>query len=311
MPRIFGEYDYIDAGEADYKKLFNSYWCPLFGRMPDVAMESQDSDASRSVDIIENARELWGINPCRQYTPTDKLIVSTSDETKGILSYPQLRLDAALAIERTYPQTKKDINAEEWNKEETLDSDSERAVNIVRKLADSPLDDWIKDYHILAVLAIAEAWDILRNVLYDKEKKDISDIKDQVLVATKLLAKAVKQQEVYDSKVIIKVENNCLKRMDTDKKGRLLPIQIKLLKFLYEKKNIHVTREDIFKHLWNGSNVYDDQITDHLSKLVEAFVNLDFKKTVVKKEIIETLKKSSKRKSGYIFHNNLILLDYD
>jgi DNA-binding winged helix-turn-helix (wHTH) protein len=82
---------------------------------------------------------------------------------------------------------------------------------------------------------------------------------------------------------------------------------------LYDRKNIHVTREDIFNHLWDSRNVYDDQITDHVSRLVGAFVNLGFEKTVVKKGIIKTVKKSNQNANlgGYIFYSKLVLLDYD
>ena len=121
------------------------------------------------------------------------------------------------------------------------------------------------------------------------------------------------QQMPGVDKAIIKVENNYLKRRDIGKEKKLSPIQIKLLKLLYKNRNRPVTREDIYESLWKDANVYDDQTTDHISKLVDAFVEMGFKKNVVKKEIIVTVKKSSKsaNKGGYIFHNNLVILDYD
>lgn len=121
-----------------------------------------------------------------------------------------------------------------------------------------------------------------------------------------------KQQVPGVDKAIIKVGNNYLKRIDIGKEKKLLPIQIKLLKLLDKNRNTHVTREYIYESLWNG-RAYDDQITDHISKLVEAFAEMDFEKDVVKKKIIVTVKKSSKNshKGGYIFCNNLVLLDYD
>jgi hypothetical protein len=189
MPQDFGEYDSIDAGEKNYEKLFNSYWCPLLGRKPDIGLANQNSNESRSIEIISNARKLWDIEPMREYTPTDQLIENTSDETKEKLSYPQWRVDAAQAIARTYTQTKQDINAEEWNREETLDSNSGVTIDIVRKLVDPHLDDQIKGYHILAILAIAEAFHVLKDILYPKKGLVVIN---HIPVAASLLAQANK-----------------------------------------------------------------------------------------------------------------------
>jgi|TARA_B100000315_G_C14573251_1_gene586699 DNA-binding winged helix-turn-helix (wHTH) protein len=143
--------------------------------------------------------------------------------------------------------------------------------------------------------------------------EDLKEIPQQFLdmFESKISLDEDSPREVGIDKVIIKVAEKSLNRRDIDKEASLLPIQVRLLKFLYGKRNTHVTRDDILKQLWYGGNVYDDQVTDHVSKLVEAFVYLGFEKDVVKQKIIETVKQSSKRKGGYIFHNNLVLLDYD
>ena len=114
-------------------------------------------------------------------------------------------------------------------------------------------------------------------------------------------------------KAVIVVEKKCLKRNDINKEVSLLPIQIKLLKFLHYQKNSCVTREDIRNHLWKDRDANDDQITDHVSKLRNAFVEMGFEGKVVKNKIIVTVNKSSRNSNngGYIFSNNLVLLDYD
>jgi len=113
------------------------------------------------------------------------------------------------------------------------------------------------------------------------------------------------------NKAVIIIGNNCLKRNDLNKEECLSPKRIELLKLLHDSKNELVNRSAIMKHLWNDAIVNDDQITDHVSALVKAFVKLDFRKEIVKTEIIETVKKRKGREGGYIFHNNLVLLDYD
>ncbi len=122
-----------------------------------------------------------------------------------------------------------------------------------------------------------------------------------------------KLQKSSNGKVVIRVEDNCLQCEDAEREGRLLPIQINLLTFLYKCKNRLATRDEIYNYLWKDSYVKDDQITDHVGKLVEAFVKIGFEKEVVKKGILETVRKSSRNanKGGYIFHNNLVILDYD
>ena len=184
MPQDFGEYDYIDAGEDNYEKLFNSDWCPLLGRMPDIGMVSQNSDESRSVEIIYNARELWGIKSTRRYTLTDQLIESINDETEEILSYPRWRLDAAQAIAHIHPKVKNEADIVSYDQDgrpiysqTQLDQNWKRAIEIVKESIPG-LNEQIKNNHIFAVLAIAEARDVLKSLLSDKEKKDTSDIKD-------------------------------------------------------------------------------------------------------------------------------------
>jgi DNA-binding winged helix-turn-helix (wHTH) protein len=113
------------------------------------------------------------------------------------------------------------------------------------------------------------------------------------------------------NRAVIIIENNCLKRNGINNEVSLFPKQIELLKFLYDSKNELVQRGTIMNQLWHDAIVGDDQITDHVSALVSAFVELDFSKEMVKTEIIETVKKSKEGEGGYIFHNKLVFLDYD
>ena len=195
--------EYVSAGATDYDKLFNNYWCPLLGSLPSTGSMDSNSNESRSEDIINKARELWGIKPYRRYEPTDQRIESTDEEPKELHQYPQWKLDSAQTIACTYPQVKQNINAEEYNWDLTLDSDSVETVNIVRKLVEPHLNDQIKDHHILAILAIEEAWDVLNKVLIGNEKEDSSDIMKQVQVAGNLLADS--------NRISVEEEGECLK----------------------------------------------------------------------------------------------------
>lgn len=95
------------------------------------------------------------------------------------------------------------------------------------------------------------------------------------------------------------------------KKEKLDPIQMQLLRFLHENKDNLVTRNEILNNIWKGTDVYDKQITDHMTKIKKAFTGLGFEKEVVEKEIIETIKKSRTTEGGYIFHSNIVKLDFN
>ncbi len=214
MEHIFGEDDYsdgkhdnidekdidlegyVDCGEADYDKLFNSDWCPLLGRMPNTNYDDSSCE-NLSVGIIYNARKLWGIKPMRIYTPTDNRIESTDNKPKGLHKYPQLRLDAAQAIARTYPKVKNEADIIDYEEDgqphyanNPFDENWEYAIRIVKDSIAPKLNEQIKDYHILSILAIAEAWDVLKNVLSLNKSEGNQDIASQVRVETALLGKA-------------------------------------------------------------------------------------------------------------------------
>lgn len=170
----------IRKGITDYDKLFESDWCPLSDQLPSTGSLGSHEQTDRSNDIIREARKLWCIEPSHEYTPQE--------------------LDAAQAIARTYPQVKKyiestpiEIKSEELSGDPnatTLDTNSEGAVELVRKLANLSLNYQIKDHHILAILAIAEAWDALKNMLYHKKELNDQTIINQVQVAGNLFAQA-------------------------------------------------------------------------------------------------------------------------
>ncbi len=221
---------YIDAGEADYDKLFNSDWCPLLGRMP-VANNMDDSSCENlSVGIIYNARRLWGITPMRQYTSIDYRIESTDDKPKEQHKYPQWRLNAAQAIARTYPKVKNEADIVGYQDERPLysntplDENWKIAVEIVKKSLTVSLNALIKDYHILSILAIAEAWDVLKSILYHNKSEDNKDIASQVRVETALLGKA---------KELFLEEKNKQLEQDTEN------VKNKMWKYFANPENVH------------------------------------------------------------------------
>ena len=86
---------------------------------------------------------------------------------------------------------------------------------------------------------------------------------------------------------------------------KLEPIQMQLLVLLYENKDNLVTRNDILDHIWRGMHVYEQQITDHISKIRRSFSRLGFSKG-----IIRTVKKSRGSDGGYIFNSKIASLDF-
>lgn len=171
----------IRPGVTDYVKLFKSDWCPLSGQLPSTGSLDSNEQTDRSNDVIRKARQLWSIEPSHEYTPQE--------------------LDTAQAIARTYPQVKKDIESTPIEIKidtdiygdptaTTLDLDSEGAINLVRKYVNPRLNEHIKDHHILAILAIAEAWGVLKNILYHKRGLNDQGVMKQVQVAGNLVAQA-------------------------------------------------------------------------------------------------------------------------
>ncbi len=114
--------------------------------------------------------------------------------------------------------------------------------------------------------------------------------------------RAIENEEV----VTVDSAHRLLTYKEEDEK--LEPIQIQLLELLYGDKDNLVTRNRILKRLWGGVIVYEKQITDHISKIRKALKGLGFEEEVVKKEMIETIRKSSATSGGYKFHSNLITL---
>ena len=116
-----------------------------------------------------------------------------------------------------------------------------------------------------------------------------------------------KGEKTIRGSIVIDRKFRLLKYKD-DKKEKLEPIQIQILKLLYENKNKLVTRSAIQDNIWGSKDVYDKQITDHMTKIRKAFTELGFGKEVI--EAIKTIKKSRIAEGGYIFHSNIIPLDF-
>lgn len=191
----------IRPGTRDYVKLFESDWCPLSDQLPSTGSLGSHEQTDRSNDIIKKARQIWGTKYTRQ------------------------ELDASQAIARTYTQVKKyiestpiEIKSEELSGDPnatTLDTNSEGAIELVRKLANPSLNEQIKDHHILAILAIAEAWDALKSMLYHKKEPNDQTIINQVQVAGNLFAQAKAmslEKDISDLQPKVKyAEENLLK----------------------------------------------------------------------------------------------------
>ena len=116
-----------------------------------------------------------------------------------------------------------------------------------------------------------------------------------------------KGEKTIRGSIVIDRKFRLLKYND-DKKEKLEPIQIRILKLLYENKGKLVTRSVILDNIWGSRDVYDKQITDHMTKIRKAFTELGFGKEVI--EAIKTIKKSRIAEGGYIFHSNIIPLDF-
>jgi DNA-binding winged helix-turn-helix (wHTH) protein len=116
-----------------------------------------------------------------------------------------------------------------------------------------------------------------------------------------------KGEKTIRGSIVIDRKFRLLKYKD-DKKEKLEPIQIQILKLLYENKNKLVTRSVIQDNIWGSKDVYDKQITDHMTKIRKAFTELGFGKEII--EAIKTIKKSRIAEGGYIFHSNIIPLDF-
>ena len=76
--------------------------------------------------------------------------------------------------------------------------------------------------------------------------------------------------------------------------------QIKLLALLDRHKDKFVSKLMINDELWKGSGAYEQQIYDHISKIVTAFVGLGFDKETIKTKMIKTVKKRNPSVGGYI-----------
>ncbi|MAG68947.1 MAG: hypothetical protein CL471_01405 [Acidobacteria bacterium] len=116
-----------------------------------------------------------------------------------------------------------------------------------------------------------------------------------------------KGEKTIRGSIVIDRKFRLLKYKD-DKNEKLEPIQIQILKLLYENKNKLVTRSAIQDNIWGSKDVYDKQITDHMTKIRKAFTELGFGKEII--EAIKTIKKSRIAEGGYIFHSNIIPLDF-
>ena len=200
------------GGETNDVELFENDWCPLFGSPPDLTYIMTSNDPlSRSESVILDARELWDVKPYqRPITEAEKKSFESSGRIlEDIPKYPKWQIDIAQDILRIHPKVKGEADIVYWEDgrplyaNEPLNENWKVAVRIVKDSIAPRLNEQIKDYHILSIFAIAEAWDALKEVLYHKKDEDNPDIMRQVLVAANLLAKSKElssKEEVNDLK---------------------------------------------------------------------------------------------------------------
>ena len=141
--------------------------------------------------------------------------------------------------------------------------------------------------------------DALQNALIEKMDKAQDTSRDNICIdvtsgrksSNVKIAKSSELQESEDGEVIT-IDRTCKLLKYNTKKVSLSPIQIQLLDLLFKNTDNLVTRNYILNNIWEGADVYDRQITDHISKIKKAFTELGFDK-----EIIETINVTIQRKN--------------
>lgn len=200
--------------EDFYNDLFKNPWCPLFGHLPEIEDNISNTPTSRCIDIVTEARSLWGINPFFHVTDTSwpeedlppekppeiSSLVSPEGSHEECSKYPAWKLKAARTIARTcYSVQKYLYRYSPYGHDATPDIAWKEAIDIARIESIPQLDQRITDSMILSILAIETAWSALEDVLYYREKEDDSSILKQILIAGQLLARA---KEITSSEVI-------------------------------------------------------------------------------------------------------------
>jgi len=204
----------------NYDNLFKSPWCPLFGHLPELYDKPENSPERRCVEIIYEARELWGINPyfhtCSTSWPEKEDLppekpseiwpiadLKEAQDVSKIGKYPLWKVEAARCIMRASEVTLQKIIyfslPNGINNSASLDIEWEKAVYFIRKgnFSRPRLDERITDTEILSILAINEAWHALGSALYWGDCRE--DVLRQLLISSALLMKC---KEVHTKTII-------------------------------------------------------------------------------------------------------------
>lgn len=192
-----------------YRKLFKKAWCPLFGELPFIE-DPPSSPASRCIDIIERARDMWGCPPLSyesswpnpQDVWFDAYLVGGYTGIEEMVQYSKEKLLSARAIFRRASEIMMHSQiykggGQDWYRKQDGTSDL--------RIAPDQVKDWLLEYHanstlgvvekievpeIFALVAIHQAWFTLYKLLCNGISEDDSSVIKNVQVTGALLARA-------------------------------------------------------------------------------------------------------------------------
>ncbi len=206
----------------DIDDLFKNPWCPLFGHLPEVEDNTPNTPIKRCIDIITEARSLWGINPFFHVTDTSwpeaedlppekppeiSPLIHPEYSPKECSKYPEWKLKAARTIARTcYSVQKYLYRYSTYGHNATPDISWTEAIHIIRSESIPRLDQRVTDSMILGILSIETAWETLGDILYYREN-DVSNLLNQEQIAKNLLTNA--REIIFET--VIKAQGETIK----------------------------------------------------------------------------------------------------
>lgn len=207
-----------------YKDLFKEPWCPLFGSLP-LIEEPPSTIKSRCIDIILNARLLWKVYELvndLEYEGMPELSNlyfcnfaginyrgnNNWPEPEEVPKYPKDALLSARAVFRNAYRIMLDAQfysgggsaLKAWYKKKNDTADLVRSPDQVSEDLLSSIargfigvSQDINGYKVFAILAIKEAWEALKEILYYRRSEDSPEVMEHVQAAGSLLARAEKE----------------------------------------------------------------------------------------------------------------------
>lgn len=175
----------IDIKEDDGhpKFYFPHGWCPLFGPLPEPERDSYLQQ--KCFEIIWDARQLWGLNRWGYGMIIDEDI--PRPEPEQVPHYDALSLSTARAIFDPHSSTTQHV----LGPHDTLMSKLHEAIDFIRCFHWGYKFDYdVPDYAVIAIFAIAEAWDILDYVYNYNAPEHDPDILVRLYIAISLMGAA-------------------------------------------------------------------------------------------------------------------------